>query len=146
MYLVFAQLQQLFFKTVEDLQEGCSDTLHTVVLTSLWDQSTCQVLMNAQTEQEVEAKYIRLWNSHQQALLSKYFQKENLSGKGSMSALVVHKASSVQQISRSQLQVYTAGKVHSWTVGTGPQQVSGSETPPLKKFLVTPKLSDNMAK
>ena len=38
------------------------------------------------------------------------------------------------------------GLLHSWTVGTGPQQVSGSEAPPLKKFLLTPKLSDDMAR
>ena len=38
--------------------------------------------MNAQLEQEVQDKYCQLWLSHKQALIGKYFQKENLAGKG----------------------------------------------------------------
>ena len=43
--------------------------------------------MNAQLEQEVQDKYCQLWLSHKQALIGKYFQKENLAGKGADACL-----------------------------------------------------------
>lgn len=38
--------------------------------------------MNAQREQEVHQRYCQLWQVNEQALIGKYFQKENLAGKG----------------------------------------------------------------
>ena len=38
--------------------------------------------MNAEIEGKVQDKYSQLWHTHHQALIGKYFQKENLSGKG----------------------------------------------------------------
>ncbi|KAK9858400.1 hypothetical protein WJX84_007649 [Apatococcus fuscideae] len=75
--------------------------------------------MNVQLEEQVRDRYCQLWSSHKQALLGKYFQKENLAGKG---------------------------QIHNWTTGAGPQQLSGSDEPPLKKYLVTPKLPADMAR
>ena len=101
--------------------------------------------MNATIEKDVQEKYSRLWNTHQQALLGKYFQEETLSGKGIHSCPFSGSQVTSSSVHSSE-EVIPAGLVHNWTVGAGLQQVSGGEAPPLKKFLVTPKLSDEMAK